>query len=434
MLIFHQLKQELTKSYSKVGREQGLVAIQASMPLLEANIPLLGWLKTQKTSYPHFFLQYRDTDQTIATIGTLRQFYTLEAAQSFIQQHHFPLIGGLQFEGNTQFILPQFSLVKNQQNLTACFYFDSDNFEQQAVIFEQFLANFSQITELGLTDNPLVSMSATSHFEQWKANIEKAIVSIEQGDFQKVVLANAMRLHFEQPICAYSLLAQSQKTNLGCYHFLWAESADVAFLGSTPERLYQRQGLHFSTEALAGTAAVTTSEVQTELNAQWLLSDPKNIYENQLVVDDIENQLKDCVTEFAVSEAKIKRLHNVQHLRRQIQATLKPDTSDSDCLSKIHPTAAVAGLPRQKAKGFITENEPFTRHWYAGTLGVMGNEEAEFCVTLRSALISQNSITLYAGAGIVSGSDPQSEWQEIKRKAQGMAKLLDVDLVTKGEL
>lgn len=174
MLIFHQLKQELTKSYSKVGREQGLVAIQASMPLLEANIPLLGWLKTQKTSYPHFFLQYRDTDQTIATIGTLRQFYTLEAAQSFIQQHHFPLIGGLQFEGNTQFILPQFSLVKNQQNLTACFYFDSDNFEQQAVIFEQFLANFSQITELGLTDNPLVSMSATSHFEQWKANIEKS--------------------------------------------------------------------------------------------------------------------------------------------------------------------------------------------------------------------------------------------------------------------
>ncbi len=168
-------------------------------------------VENTKTSYPHFFLQYRDTDQTIATIGKLRQFHTLETAQSFIQQHHFPLIGGLQFEGNTQFILPQFSLVKNQQNLTACFYFDSDNFEQQAVIFEQFLANFSQITELGLTDNPLVSMSATSHFEQWKANIEKAILSIEQGDFQKVVLANAMRLQFEQPICVYSLLAQSQK-------------------------------------------------------------------------------------------------------------------------------------------------------------------------------------------------------------------------------
>ena len=432
MFIFNQLKQELTKSYSKVERGQGIVSIQASIPLFEQDVTLLGWLKAQTKYYPHFFLQYRDSVQTTATIGTLRQFHTLEAAQSFIQQHHFPLIGGLQFEGNTQFILPQFSLVKNQQNLTACFYFDSDDFEQQAVIFEQFLANFTQIAELGLTDNQLVSMSATSHFEQWKANIEKAIIAIQQGDFQKVVLANAMRLQFEQPICAYSLLAQSQHTNLGCYHFLWAESADVAFLGSTPERLYQRQGLFFSTEALAGTAAVTASEVQTELNAQWLLSDPKNIYENQLVVDDIENQLKDCVTEFAVSEAKIKRLHNVQHLRRQIQATLKPDTSDLDCLSKIHPTAAVAGLPRQKAKGFITENEPFTRHWYAGTLGVMGNEEAEFCVTLRSALIAQQSITLYAGAGIVAGSDPQSEWQEIRRKAQGMAKLLNVDLVSGG--
>lgn len=74
MLIFHQLKQELTKSYSKVGREQGLVAIQASMPLLEANIPLLGWLKTQKTSYPHFFLQYRDTIRPLPPLAHFANF------------------------------------------------------------------------------------------------------------------------------------------------------------------------------------------------------------------------------------------------------------------------------------------------------------------------------------------------------------------------
>lgn len=433
MLIFNQLKQELIKSYADIGQQQGLIAVQASVACSDDNFSLLGWLKAQKNHYPHFFLQYRDTDQTIATLGTLKQFNSLESAQAFIEQHNLPLVGGLQFEGNTQFILPQFSLVKNSQNITACFYFDSDNYAQQAVIFEQFLATFEQQTELNLSDNKLLSLNAASTFEQWKSNIEKAITAIKQGHFRKVVLANATTLHFEKPISCYDLLAKSEKTNLGCYHFLWAESADVAFIGSTPERLYQRQGKQFFTEALAGTAAVTLSETQTELNAQWLLSDPKNIYENQLVVDDIESNLSDCVSTFEVSAAQIKRLHNVQHLRRPIRAMLNENISDSHCLSKIHPTAAVAGLPRKKAKQFIAENETFTRHWYAGTLGVMSKEKSEFCVTLRSALIARHNITLYAGAGIVDGSDPQSEWQEIKRKSQGMAKLLEIDLVMRDE-
>ncbi|QTM01497.1 isochorismate synthase MenF [Mannheimia sp. ZY171111] len=430
MLIFNQLKQELIKSYSKLGEKKGLIKIQASVPLFEENFSLLGWLKAKNQHYPHFFLEYRDTDQTILAIGKIRQFHTLENAQYFIQQHHLPLIGGLQFEGQTLFILPQFTLVKNSQNLTACFYFDSDNATEQASIFEQFLANFENVVKLSLPDNQLQSVAATSSFEQWESNINKAISAIEQGKFQKVVLANAIRLHFESPICGYDLMAQSQQINKGCYHFLWAESDEVAFIGSTPERLYQRKGSLFFTEALAGTVAVTPSETQTELNAQWLLSDPKNIHENQLVVDDIESNLADCVTEFEVSEATIKQLHNVQHLRRQMQATLKQGISDSDCLSRIHPTAAVAGLPRPNAKQFITENETFARHWYAGTLGVMSKNEAEFCVTLRSALISQNSVTLYAGAGIVEASDPHSEWQEIRRKSQGLAKLLKVDLVS----
>lgn len=429
MLIFNQLKQELTESYNKIGRQQGLIAIQASVVLSEDNFKLLAWLKAQKNSYPHFYLNYRDTNQTIATVGTLRQFNALEAAQNFIEQQHLPLIGGLQFEGNAQFILPQYSLVKNKQKLTACFYFDSDDYEQQAIVFQQFLANLGKTNKLSLETNSLCSTTSASNYENWKQNIEKAISAIKQNKFQKVVLANATTLTFEQPISGYDLLAESEKMNLGCYHFLWAESEEVAFIGSTPERLYQRQEQQFLTEALAGTAAVAASEIQTELNAQWLLSDPKNIYENQLVVDDIENNLKDCVTDFDVSEAKIKRLHNVQHLRRTIQATLQEKVSDSHCLSKIHPTAAVAGLPRSNAIQFISENEPFKRYWYAGTLGVMSQTESEFCVTLRSALIARNSITLYAGAGIVEGSNPQSEWQEIKRKSQGMAKLLNIDLV-----
>ncbi|WP_419843804.1 isochorismate synthase, partial [Actinobacillus pleuropneumoniae] len=315
----------------------------------------------------------------------------------------------------------------NQQNLTAYFYLNEAELAQQAVIFERFFANFCQTLPLELTENNLLAQTSVYDFDGWQQNIERAISHIQQKDFNKVVLANAKTLQFENELSAYDLLAASQTTNLGCYHFIWAENVESAFLGSSPERLYHRKGNQFHTEALAGTAPVTESMVQTELNAQWLLTDPKNIYENQLVVDDIQAQLTDCVTELQISQAEIKRLHNVQHLRRKISAVLKPEMSDADCLARMHPTAAVAGLPRQAAKQFIAEYEQFTRCWYAGTLGYLQPDEAEFCVALRSAQIERNRITLYAGAGIVEESEPQSEWQEIERKSLALAKLLKVD-------
>ena len=142
------------------------------------------------------------------------------------------------------------------------------------------------------------------------------------------------------------------------------------------------------------------------------------------MVEDIEEHLNAYVEAFEVHLPEIKRLHNVQHLRRRIGATLKADVLDQDCLRQIHPTAAVAGLPRAKAKQFIAENEPFKRGWYAGTLGIFNPQEAEFCVTLRSAKIEHNQITLYAGAGIIKESEPISEWQEIERKSQALSKLL----------
>ena len=179
------------------------------------------------------------------------------------------------------------------------------------------------------------------------------------------------------------------------------------------------------TEALAGTVAVSDNPIETEQNAQWLLKDAKNIYENQLVVEDIEEHLNAYVEAFEVHLPEIKRLHNVQHLRRRIEATLKADVLDQDCLRQIHPTAAVAGLPRAKAKQFIAENESFKRGWYAGTLGIFNPQEAEFCVTLRSAKIEHNQITLYAGAGIIKESEPVSEWQEIERKSKALSKLLN---------
>lgn len=425
MSIFNQLKQRLKKQSTKNNTHTGLIKFQATVALSDKNVALLNWLKAQEY-YPHFFWQARDTDQTIASIGIAKSFSSLEKAQQFVKQTQLGLVGGIQFEGDCLFILPRLQLVKNQQQLTAYFYLNEHELPQQAVIFEQYFANFTQTAPLELAENNLLSLHSVYNIDRWQNNIEQAISHIKQQRFNKVVLANAKTLVFEHKLSAYDLLAASQTTNLGCYHFIWAENADSAFIGSSPERLYHRKNHQFNTEALAGTSPVTESAIQTELNAEWLLTDPKNIYENQLVVDDIQTHLEHCITEIIVNQAEIKRLNNVQHLRRKISAVLKPNISDADCLARIHPTAAVAGLPRQAAKKFIAEYEPFTRYWYAGTLGYLQADEAEFCVTLRSAQIKQNQITLYAGAGIVEESEPQSEWQEIERKSLALAQLLKI--------
>lgn len=427
MSIFSQLKQQLKTKFSQVDFSQGLIEIQASLALSVENLRLLAWLKAQKGLFPHFFWQSRDTDQTIATAGQVQAFSCLEDAQSFINSFPFSLFGGVQFEGKCQFVLPRFVLVKEAEKLTAYAYFTAEELASQAVEMTDFFANFDQtapLAENALANNPQLACSMACDFEQWSQNIGKAINEIERHTFSKVVLANATTLTFRNPLSAYDLLAKSQQINFGCYHFLWAENAETMFFGSSPERLYQRQQQSLFTEALAGTVAVSENEEETENNAKWLLNDHKNIFENQLVVDDIYSNLRECVDEFEVKGAEIKRLHNVQHLRRQIRTQLKAEIRDIDCLTKIHPTAAVAGLPRQIAKQFIAKHEPFTRNWYAGTLGFFNRSQAEFCVTLRSAQVENQKITLYAGAGIVAESEPLSEWHEIERKSQGIAKLL----------
>lgn len=153
------------------------------------------------------------------------------------------------------------------------------------------------------------------------------------------------------------------------------------------------------------------------------MNDDKNQRENMLVVEDICQRLQHHARTLEVLPAQVVRLRKVQHLRRCIWTELKqPD--DELCLNLLQPTAAVAGLPRQPAREFIQRNEPFDREWYAGSAGYLSREQSEFCVALRSARVRDAALRLYAGAGIVRGSDPEQEWQEIENKAAGLRSLL----------
>lgn len=445
MAIFQQLKTYLTDALSQslaptmapvhwFGRKANnavqwfetahfsILSIQFS-----STVPadLLRWQKSQPY-FPQFYFQRRDSGEKLLALGAILQFKDIDHAQQFCLQENLPLVGGVKFHGEPYFFLPQWLLVNDEQQWQLYGFFHKKtliDWQREGRNFLENLENFAKYSSL--PDSVGEWRHGASH-AQWCEWVDDACRAIKQGQFTKVVLANETTVQTAQPLDPVDFLHQSIQTHQGCYHFLLRENAERSFLGSSPECLFKRTGKTLQTEALAGTAPVTADQKETAAFGDWLLADPKNCHENQMVVDNIAQSLAPFVENFQVDPLTLKRLRHVQHLRRFIRATLC-EANDAPCLHYMHPTAAVAGLPKADAMVFLQnkeENSGVVRGWYAGTLGVMSAQESEFCVAIRSASIDQKGIHIFAGAGIVSGSTPESEWQEIERKATGLLSLL----------
>lgn len=414
------------KAHQPQNQPQQVSQFQGKLPI---SINLLAWLKAQDC-YPQFYLRFRDQAQSLAAIGKVRCFSDADLAQQFIAQHEKPivLVGGLTFAKQAQFWLPRLALQLDAQGLNLTLYFDNQQpREAEIAACVEALKLLEKSTALEPIQQQVYPLQQAAAQQLWCDWVKQALQQIEQGCFTKVVLANESQFATAQSLNAKDFLAESERQNSGCYHFLLAENAEQSFVGSTPERLYARQLNQLQTEALAGTAMVGEDESQNQQQGEWLLNDPKNDHENMLVVQDICGNLAPYVSRFDVNKVELKKLRRVQHLRRGIGAKLVENAGDAACLKAIHPTAAVSGLPQQSAVQFLQKTENFDRSWYAGTLGLMSKNSAEFCVTIRSAFIEPNKIRVFAGAGIVAGSVPLLEWQEIERKASGLISLLKVE-------
>ena len=408
----------------------GIRIYDIPFPLNDA-FDALGWLASQPV-WPQFYWQQRNGDEEAAVLGAVAAFSSLESAQQFLRQHdnHPDLrIWGLNaFEpqrGNLLLPRLEWRRCAGVASLRLHLYSDVSLREDaaQAIAFISSLAPVKPLPALRL------NLTGEQHWPEkagWIDLIKLATQTIAGEDLDKVVLARATDLQFSQSVNAAAVMASSRRLNLNCYHFFMAFSADTAFLGSSPERLYRRRDTALRTEALAGTVANHPEDHRAWQLGDWLMKDDKNQRENMLVVEDICQRLQGCTQTLDVLPPQVLRLRKVQHLRRCIWTELN-QADDTLCLMQLQPTAAVAGIPRELAREFIQQNEPFEREWYAGSAGYLSLRQSEFCVSLRSAKISANVVRLYAGAGIVRGSDPEQEWQEIDNKAAGLRTLLQME-------
>ncbi|RQG89823.1 isochorismate synthase [Natrarchaeobius halalkaliphilus] len=253
--------------------------------------------------------------------------------------------------------------------------------------------------------------------EEWNEQIESALGRIEDGRLTKVVLAQALSIDLESSVDVPTMLERLRRQYPNCYRFLVSHETGGTFFGAPPEQLVSKRDDRVETEALAGSVARgETPESDDEL-ATRMLADEKLEREHELVVEAIRDQLEALACELAIGDRRVRKLNTIQHLRTPLSATLAGDHHVLELVEALHPTPAVGGVPPTNAWETIRQTEAFDRGWYAAPIGWFDADgNGEFAVALRSALAVDDTVTLFAGNGIVADSDPAEEWTEVQLK------------------
>lgn len=253
--------------------------------------------------------------------------------------------------------------------------------------------------------------------EQWSQAVNETLERIESGEIEKAVLARTSRLAFDGELHPEWVLRALTATTGRSFQFMVQPAEGAAFVGASPERLYARLGRRVESEALAGTRPTAEGDAEDQALGAELLRSDKDRREQAFVADMITGALRGLCTELDPAHGpEVLRLERCQHLLSRINGTLRPGVSDAEILAVLHPTPAVAGVPTDKAVRLIAELESFQRGWYAGAVGALGYDEADFAVGIRAGLVARDRLTVYAGAGIVNGSEAEAEWQETETK------------------
>ena len=243
----------------------------------------------------------------------------------------------------------------------------------------------------------------------------EAIRLIQGLSLEKVVLGRQITAQSSQPIFVQALLDYLSTTHPKTYRF-----AFEFLVGASPEMLSRVIDNHLFIEVLAGSAPKSGEVPSNKAPSETLLSQEKDLLEHELAVSSVVDVLRSIADlEVSVGEASILGLRDVLHLSTSIKCSSARQLNGLDLLAKLHPTASVAGTPREQALRVIRELEGVDRGYFAGPVGWLdakGNQE--FVLALRSAELSSDrkKITAFAGAGIVHDSVPSKEFDETTLK------------------
>ncbi len=283
---------------------------------------------------------------------------------------------------------------------------------------------------------PAYSVHADRPHTRYEADVADALAEIERGGLKKVVLARSLEVRHAGEFGLRQFLDQLRASYPACATFVVAHGTDC-FVSASPERLIALEGDAIHTAALAGSAPRgRTPEADARLGDE-LIACPKNRAEHEAVRHEIVSVLQASARDVRAAEApRLLKLAGIQHLETPIEARLgeaagRPGEALLRLVAALHPTPAVGGLPAAAADAWLAAHEGLDRGWYAAPVGWIGADgSGELRVALRSALLRsevddargavQSTARLFAGAGIVAGSDPHAELVETRIKLRAL--------------
>ncbi|XP_075505043.1 isochorismate synthase, chloroplastic-like [Primulina tabacum] len=450
--------------------DSGIIRLEVP---IEEHIEALDWLRSQSIDpvLPRSYYSGRESSVvpglhnndeeklvSVAGFGSAVSFRHLDAfslndwhsIKRFLSKSS-PLIrayGGMRFDARANispewqdfasfyFMVPQieFDEFEGRSMIAATVAWDnrlSTTYEQAVAALEATIWQLSSAIKFNNNSSEQPILLDQTHVPNqisWELAVNKALDSIKSKDsaLTKVVLARSSRVHTNAEVDPLMWLEALQAEGVNSYQFCLQPPEAPAFIGNTPERLFYRDQLSVTSDALAATRARGTSEALDIEIGRDLLSSPKDHHEFAVVRESIRRKLEAICSNTIVEPNKaLRKLPRVQHLYAKLTGTLDKEDDEFKILSSLHPTPAVCGQPMEDARVFIVETESFDRGYYAGPVGWFGGAESEFAVGIRSALVGKDiGAILYAGTGIVEGSKPAMEWKELELKTSQFTKLM----------
>ncbi|XP_020971747.1 isochorismate synthase, chloroplastic-like isoform X5 [Arachis ipaensis] len=465
-MALYSLKMTISKMKSEPPYRSSSGIVRLQVPIEEEEVEAIDWLHSQNhLLLPRCFFSGREHNSFDSNGRSLVSVAGVGSAVSFCQPHPFsywdwisirrflsescPLIrayGAIRFNakakvssewlpfGSFYFVIPQveFNELEGGSMLTTTIAWDNTiswSWEDAINALQETLSKVSaSIVRFPKQAPPTLILSSHDIPSKiyWDIAVNRALEMIKKNNslLTKVVLARSTRVVPTTNIDPLTWLRAKMHTSFSFSRQMHLHLSEI------------QKWLHITSEALAGTRARGVSmalDRQIELD---LLTSPKDDIEFTIVRDTIRRKLEGVCEKVVIKPKKmIRKLPRIQHLFAQLAGRLRSEEDEFKILSSLHPSPAVCGFPTEEAQLLIAKTEVFDRGMYAGPVGWFGGGESEFAVGIRSALVEKVSCNfedffLLSGEkrGIVEGSNPYLEWDELELKTSQFTKLLKLDL------
>ncbi|MCE9687294.1 isochorismate synthase [Shewanella sp. AS16] len=275
----------------------------------------------------------------------------------------------------------------------------------------------------------LKQMQSQPNEQRFKQGVAQAVANFNLSDIKKAVLSRILELEFSAGVDVDTLLANLISQNPNGYHFRIPMADGGELLGVSPELLIRKQGERIFSNPLAGSAKRQTDAAEDLIVGQNLKKSSKDSYEHSLVIEAIRHILTPVCRRLDIPAGpELISTAAMWHLSTKIAAQLRdPCMSALQLACLLHPTPAVCGSPAGEAHKLIKLVEAFDRGLFSGMVGWCNEAgDGEWAVTIRCATVKDRRVRLFAGAGIVKESCPESEWLETQAKLGTMLNALGV--------